>query len=301
MKLIRFGSVHAEAPGALTSRGIVPLGPILARYGLAHDLRAVLALWDRIGHEISAAVASSSATIDPATVRLGAPIPRGANILAVGKNYPSADGTRPDVDPVLFVKSGTALTGPNDEIVLPSETDAVDYEVELAIVIGEGGRHIREADATRHIAGYTIANDVTAAGLMFPGHLDDPAALSAFRLQTLKGKSLATFLPIGPCIVTTDEFGAIGEQVIATSVNGEERQRGSLGSMLHGVNAIVAELSRYVELSPGDVILTGTPPGVGWEASPPRWLRDGDVVRMSIDGIGEMVHTVRADRAEAAA
>ena len=150
-------------------------------------------------------------------------------------------------------------------------------------MVGRAGRHIDPRDAEAHIAGYTIASDVTAFDLMFPGHADDPNVMPAALLQQLRGKGHDTFLPLGPAIVTADEIRDPGELEIVTTVNGEERQRARAEEMLAGIPRLVAEASAVLALHPGDLILTGTPPGIGLQQDPPVFLRDGDVVEIAID------------------
>jgi 2-keto-4-pentenoate hydratase/2-oxohepta-3-ene-1,7-dioic acid hydratase in catechol pathway len=190
--------------------------------------------------------------------------------------------------PILFAKPATALIGPEDPIVRPAATATLDYEAELAVVIGRAGRHIPVGDARAHIAGYTIGSDVTAFDVMFPGHAGNPNAMPALLLQQLRGKGHDTFLPLGPAIVTADDAGDPGELEIITTVNGEERQRARAGDMLVGIDRLVAEVSAVLTLHPGDVILTGTPPGIGLQQDPQTFLVGGDVVEITIPGIGRL-------------
>lgn len=290
MKFVRYGAAFTESLGAWTDAGIVPLAPILARLGLP-DLSPLLALWPEIGGLVSEAVSESETCIDPAAVRIGAPISPASQVLGVGMNFVGDDGTRSTAAPILFVKSAGAVTGPFEAIRIPDGV-SVDFEGELAVVIGKGGRFIARDDASRHIAGYTVANDVTAIGWMFPGHVGDPAALPATAMQPLKGKSIETFAPLGPCIVTADEFGEPSQHRITTWVNGQQRQDASLDRLILHAEDVVARLSEFVTLRPGDVLLTGTPPGQGWLAEPSVWLGAGDVVRVAIDGIGAIENPV---------
>ena len=224
--------------------------------------------------------------------RLLAPVIPRSKVVAVGKNYADhvveMGGDTPPTEPLLFLKPNTAVVGPGDPIVLPRQSNEVHYEGELAIVIGRAGRHIDARDAGAHIAGYTVASDVTAFDLMFPGHADDPNAMSAALLQQLRGKGHDTFLPLGPSILTADEVADPADLEIVTTVNGEQRQRARAGEMLAGIPRLVAEASAVLALHPGDIILTGTPPGIGLQQDPPVFLRGGDVVEIAIEPIGRL-------------
>jgi 2-keto-4-pentenoate hydratase/2-oxohepta-3-ene-1,7-dioic acid hydratase in catechol pathway len=168
----------------------------------------------------------------------------------------------------------------------------VAFERVLDFIAARAGRHIEVADARLHIAGYTIGSDVTAFDVMFPGHAEDPNSMSAALLQQLRGKGHDTFLPLGPVIVTSDEVSDPGDLEIFTTVNGEERQRARAGDMLVGIERLVAEISDVMSLHPGDVILTGTPPGIGLQQDPPTFLQHGDVVEITIPGIGRLRNEV---------
>jgi 2,4-diketo-3-deoxy-L-fuconate hydrolase len=294
MRLASFGPRGGEQPAVLDGDELVPLAPLLRDVGIATpDMNPVLGLWDHLLPMVDELVASRHAErVALAGVRLGPPVPRPVSIVGVGRNYGDAPPDEPAPVPLLFAKPATALIGAEDPIVRPATTQRLDYEGELAIVIGRGGRHIAPEDAFAHVAGYTISSDVTAFDLMFPGHADDPAAMPALLLQQLRGKGHDTFLPLGPWIVTADEAGDPDDLEIITTVNGEERQRARAGDMLVGVARLVAEASDVLALHPGDVILTGTPPGIGLQQDPPAFLRAGDVVEIAISGIGRLRNTV---------
>lgn len=294
MRLVSFGPRGGEMPAVLDGEELVPLAPLLRRLGIAvPDMNAVLGLWALLAPMVDELVASRTAErVGPSGTRLGPPVPRPVNVVGVGRNYGEAAPGEPAPAPILFAKPATALIGPEDPIVRPAATETLDYEAELAVVIGRAGRHIAPDDATAHIAGYTIASDVTAFDLMFPGHADDPSAMPAMLLQQLRGKGHDTFLPLGPAIVTADEAGDPGDLEIVTTVNGAERQRAHAREMLVGIPALVAAVSDVLELHPGDVILTGTPPGIGLQQQPPTFLREGDVVEIAIAGIGALRNRV---------
>ena len=217
-------------------------------------------------------------------VRLLAPVRQPSKFLGVGLNY-RAHAAESGMDvperPTLFVKTTNTIVGPTDEIVYQADTSqAVDYEVELAVVIGLRGRCITPAEADSVILGYTVCNDVTARDAQFADG------------QWVRGKSFDTFAPLGPVIVTMDE---IGNDVLRlrTLLNGEIVQDGTTADMIFGTREIVSFISRYMTLEPGDVITTGTPPGVGFSRVPPRLLQNGDVVRCEISSIGACENRVR--------
>ncbi len=210
------------------------------------------------------------------------PITAPGAIVCVGLNYRThilEMGRELPEHPTLFAKLPRALTDPYAEVEMPAPSEAVDYEAELAIVIGRAGRDIAAADALDHVAGFTILNDVTARDFQ------------RRTLQWFAGKTFQESTPVGPWLVTPDELEPLGERGISLTVNGEERQRSQLGDLVFGVADLVADLSRIVRLEPGDLIATGTPGGVG-EAQG-RMLEDGDVVEVSIDGIGSIRNTFR--------
>ena len=219
-------------------------------------------------------------------IRWHAPIPKPAkNIFCLGLNYAShvqetsKPGRQPKVPdrPVFFTKAATTVNGPYDPVRWDrSATEQVDYEVELAVVIGVDGRNIARDRAARHIFGYTIVNDVSARDLQFAHG------------QWFKGKSLDGFCPMGPLVVTADEFGDPRNKRLSLRVNGELRQNASTRDMIFGVDAIVESLSRGMTLEAGDIIATGTPEGVGLGRTPPEYLKDGDVMEAEIEGIGTL-------------
>jgi acylpyruvate hydrolase len=223
------------------------------------------------------------------SVRWHAPVPRPGKILGVAHNYPDHARERgdaaPPVDPVLFVKASSAVIGPEDEIVVPAAVSQPDYEGELAVVIGRAVSRIDAADALSAIAGYCVGNDVTARDYQ------------GVRGQRFLGKSCDTFAPLGPALVTADEVGDPQDLGITTRLSGEVVQSARTKDMHFPVAEIIAFASRLMRLEPGDVILTGTPGGVGAAREPARWLRDGDVVEVEIERVGRLVNYVRAERA----
>jgi acylpyruvate hydrolase len=216
-------------------------------------------------------------------VHLRPVIPRPGKIICVGLNYMAhvAEGTyeRPDY-PVFFTKFATALTGPFDQIPRPSESEAMDYEGELAIVIGERARRTSPEDALSKIAGYTVANDVTMRDFQYKSH------------QWLQGKSWDATTPLGPYLVTPDEVGPLEELTLRTTVNGELVQEATFSLLLFDLATLISTLSVFTTLEPGDVILTGTPSGVGFRREPQLLLTDGDTVAVEIDRIGRIENRV---------
>ncbi|MCA3223444.1 MAG: fumarylacetoacetate hydrolase family protein [Burkholderiales bacterium] len=229
-----------------------------------------------------------------AAVQLLAPLPRPRrNVFCVGLNYRSHaaelaargfNGARSADDlippaPVVFSKVPESVVGPGAAIEIPAVSSAIDYEAELAVVIGKGGRNIAAADALAHVFGYTIVNDVTARDLQ------------KRHQQWLLGKGCDTFCPMGPCIVTADALDGANAR-IRLWVNGELRQDGNSNDLVFGIPAIIESISAALTLQPGDVIATGTPAGVAMGFSPPPWLKAGDVVKVEIDGIGVLENPV---------
>jgi 2,4-didehydro-3-deoxy-L-rhamnonate hydrolase len=222
-----------------------------------------------------------------AEVRLLAPVPRPGKILCVGLNYrdhAKETGQAIPTEPVLFSKFANSVVGPGADVLVPPEAGKVDYEAELAVVIGRRASRVAAADALGHVAGYACANDVSARSLQF---------LSS---QWLLGKAIDTFLPLGPFLVTADEVPDPQALGIRCRVNDELRQSSSTGQMVFGVAELIAYASRTITLEPGDLLVTGTPSGVGMAKDPPRFLSPGDRMRVEIDGLGQLDNTVRAGR-----
>lgn len=218
--------------------------------------------------------------------RLGPPVAGVGKILAIGFNYAehAAETGKPLPDePLLFTKAVTALSGPNDPVVLPRGSRKGDWEVELAVVIGRRALYVEETDALDHVAGYGVINDVSEREYQ----LERGG-------QFVKGKSFDTFAPFGPWLVTKDEVPDPQDLKLWLDLNGERRQDGNTATMVFGVAFLVSYLSRFVTLMPGDVIATGTPPGVGLGCDPAVFLKPGDVMRLGIEGLGEQRQEVKA-------
>lgn len=294
MRLVSFGPVRAEQPGVLADDDmIVPLAPLLDRYNVRGDMSTVLGLLPFFGGEIEKLAVDAAERIPVQEVRLGPPVPRPRQIVMLGANYRShiagstVSGGRSPSKPMLVAKSPSALTGPFDDVQRPGETDSLDYEVELVVVIGRSGRRIPVAQAREHIAGYMVANDVTALDEML-GDFDTVP----FFLQLFRGKNFDTFLPTGPWLTTADAVPDPSALRVRLAVNDELRQDCETSDMVSDVDDVVAEVSGVVTLYPGDLILTGSPPGGGGHYDPPRFLRPGDIARASIAGLGELRNTV---------
>lgn len=283
MKLLRFGPVGREKVGAIDCDGTLrDLSsavpdlhlPSLGLAGLGRLKKLDLSSFPKVR----------------GTPRLGVPFTGISKLVAIGLNYAdhaAESGMPVPKEPVVFMKATTCITGPNDTVVLPAGSTKGDWEVELGVVIGRTARSVSEADALKYVAGYTIVNDVSEREWQLErgGTWD-------------KGKGFDTFGPIGPWLVTTDEIRDPQALSMWLDVNGEKRQRGSTATMVFGVAQVVSYVSRTMTLLPGDVIATGTPPGVGLGMKPePVYLKDGDVMTLGIEGLGEQRQPVKATRA----
>ncbi|WP_448809918.1 fumarylacetoacetate hydrolase family protein [Agromyces bauzanensis] len=288
-----FGAVGQERPGALLADGrIVPLETTLAEFGprppRIHEILGDTDVFRRI-------VEQAERTAEPIplnSVRLGPPILRPGKIVGVGFNYAEhAEGLiadRAPATPVLFLKPWNALAGHRDAIIRPPETEFLDYEIELALVIGAGGHRISPEQAQDHIAGYLIANDITARDIAVGEGFDQPLTM-----QIAKAKGYPGFCPVGPWMLTADEVDPAVPFELELRVNGELRQRSDTSRMIVDPPSLVSIVSNAMPLDPGDVILTGTPAGCGFQLDPPRPLRAGDLVEASIPGLGALASRVR--------
>jgi 2-keto-4-pentenoate hydratase/2-oxohepta-3-ene-1,7-dioic acid hydratase in catechol pathway len=275
MKLIRFGPSGQEQPGL-----ILPDGRWIDASGFGSDYNEQffggdglqrLAAW-------AAANAASAPTVNPST-RLGQCVARPSKIVCVGLNYADharESGAEIPKEPILFFKSTSSLTGPNDPLIIPRGSQKTDWEVELAIVIGHKASYVSEADALKHVAGYALHNDYSER---------------AWQLerggQWVKGKSCDTFAPLGPFLATQDELRDPHALAMWLTVNGVKRQNSTTAQMIFRVPQLVSYISQFMSLLPGDVISTGTPPGVGLGLKPPVFLKAGDVVELGIEGLGQ--------------
>jgi len=279
MKLVRYGRAGSEKPGLIDGEGVLR---DLSR--VVKDItREVLA---PAGLKRLRAVKVERLPVVRGRPRLGCPLAGIGKIVAIGINYTDHArevGRELPKDPVVFIKATSAINGPHDPIVRPRDAVKLDYEVELAAVIGRDARYVSEADALAHVAAYCIVDDVSER---------------AFQMErggtTTKGKSADTFAPIGPWLVTADEVAEPQKLELWTTVNGEARQRGSTSDMIFTVRQLVSYVSRFMSLRAGDILSTGTPAGVAHGMKPPRYLQPGDVVEMGITGLGTQKNRIVA-------
>ena len=280
MKLFRHGPIGSEKPGVVdaagTARdltGVVPdiAGDVLSDAGLARikdtDLGAL-------------------PTVD-ADARFGPCVAGTGKFICIGLNYAdhaAESGLDVPPEPVVFMKATSAICGPNDPIIIPRGSAKTDWEVELAVIIGTRAKYVSEADAMNHVAGFAVTNDVSERGFQIERSG-----------QWTKGKSCDNFGQIGPYLVTREEVADPQDLAIWLTVNGETMQNGSTATMVYGVAHVVSYLSQFMTLHPGDVISTGTPPGVGMGRTPQRYLKPGDVVELGIEGLGQQRQDVIAD------
>ncbi|WP_395003862.1 fumarylacetoacetate hydrolase family protein [Cypionkella sp.] len=280
MKLLRHGPRGAERPGLLHSDGSL------------RDLSGVVA--DIGGDVLSDAGLAALRAIDAgalpvvaAGTRLGACVAGTGKFICIGLNYAdhaAESGMAVPPEPVVFMKATSAICGPDDPIILPRGSVKTDWEVELAVIIGTKAKYVSEADAMAHVAGYCVSNDVS-----------ERAFQTERAGQWTKGKSCDNFGQIGPWLVTRDEVADPQNLKMWLTVNGQSMQNGSTKTMVYGVAHVVSYLSHFMTLHPGDVISTGTPPGVGMGMKPPRYLVAGDVVELGIEGLGQQRQDVIAD------
>lgn len=284
MKLVTFAYQAETHIGALISKegSDFVFDFNRARPGLPTDMTRFLNADDATWVWMKNALASADErnTISLSDVILCAPVPRPGKIICIGHNYHDHAGATPPAYPDIFAKFANVLIGPNQPIVIPRETQAVDYEAELAVVIGKRVRRIVQADALDAMAGYTIFNDVTARDYQ------------KRQSQWTIGKSFDSFGPLGPALVTGDEIGDPGNLDLTLWVNGEQRQRANTRDLIFSVPFLIAYLSQVITLEPGDIISTGTPSGTGASCKPPVFLQTGDEVRIRIEKIGELTNPV---------
>lgn len=277
MKFCRYGLRGQEKPGLIDAQGVL------------RDLSGKI-------DDVTVAAIASLGAVDPETlpavqgeVRYGVPVKGIGKIVAIGLNYEdhAIESNLPiPTEPVMFMKALSSLTGPNDEVMIPKDSTHTDWEVELGVVIGKTARYVEEADALSHVAGYTIANDVSE-------RFNQKQRGS----QWSKGKGHDSFCPVGPWLVTPDEVGDCQDLDMFLDVNGARMQTGNTRTMIFNVAEIIAYVSRYMTLYPGDLLITGTPPGVGEGKKPDAiFLKAGDTMRLGIAGLGEQTQQVVAWR-----
>lgn len=279
MKLLRYGHPGKEIPGILDNAG-----QIRELSSVVHDLS---------GDTLSDESLKRIAAVDPSTLplvtgtpRIGPCVSRVGKFICIGLNYSdhaAESGMKVPTEPVVFMKATSAVCGPNDNVIIPRNSVKTDWEVELGVVIGTEAKYVSEANALNHVAGYCVVNDLSERAFQLEG-----------TGQWVKGKSADTFGPIGPWLVTRDEVPDPQNLNMWLKVNGHQFQNGTTKTMVFGVAHIVSYLTRFMSLQPGDVISTGTPPGVGMGQKPPKYLAPGDKIQLSVQGLGEQNQTVIA-------
>jgi 2,4-didehydro-3-deoxy-L-rhamnonate hydrolase len=285
MKLLRYGPAGKEKPGMLGADGVI------------RDLSAIIN--DLSGDALSPSSLSRLGKLDPATLpavegspRIGPCVASVGKFICIGLNYSdhaAEAGMAIPKEPIVFMKATSAVNGPDDDVVIPRNSEKTDWEVELGVVIGTAGKYIREEDALAHVAGYCVINDLSERAFQLEG-----------TGQWVKGKSADTFGPIGPWLVTTDEIPDPQNLTLWLDVDGQRLQNGTTKTMVFGVAYLVSYLSRFMSLQPGDIISTGTPPGVGMGMKPPRFLKPGNTIRLGINsqetgGLGIQTQQVVAE------
>ncbi len=281
MKLLRYGPIGAEKPGLLDAQGRVrDLSAVVPDIAGAVLLPASLARLRLLNVDELPLVAGTPQQ----TLRLGTCVGQVGKCICIGLNYAdhaAESGMAVPPEPVVFNKWTSALCGPDDAVHIPRGSTKTDWEVELAVVIGQGGRYIAEADAMQHVAGYCVMNDVSERDFQLnrSGTWD-------------KGKGCDTFGPLGPWLVTADEVPDPQQLALWLEVDGKRVQNGSTVTMVYGVRYLVSYLSQFMSLQPGDVISTGTPPGVGMGHKPPVFLRAGQTMRLGVQGLGVQTQRV---------
>lgn len=272
MKLLRHGPLGAEKPGLMHSDGTV------------RDLSGIV---PDIGGEVLSdadlarlrGVDAGGLPVVEAGTRLGACVSGVGKFICIGLNFSdhaAETGATVPPEPIIFMKATSAICGPDDDVLIPRGSEKMDWEVELAVIIGTKAKYVSEAEALNHVAGYAVTNDVSERGFQMER-----------QGQWTKGKSCDTFGPLGPWLVTRDAVPDPQDLAMWLTVNGEKVQDGSTRTMVFGVAHLVSYLSQFMTLHPGDVISTGTPPGVGLGMKPPRYLNPGDVVELGIEGLGQ--------------
>ena len=280
MKLLRYGPAGAEKPGLLDGEGTI------------RDLSGTVG--DIAGDALTPAGLDKLRALDPASLpkvdgnpRIGPCVGDVGKFMCIGLNYSdhaAETGGEVPPEPILFMKATSAISGPNDDVIIPRDSEQTDWEVELGFVIGKPGKYIAEANALSHVAGYCVVNDVSERNFQI-----------RMEGQWTKGKSCDTFGPLGPWLVTADEVEDPQALDLWTEVNGHRYQDGTTKTMVYGVQFLISYLSKFMTLHTGDVVATGTPPGVGMGQKPRVFLKPGDVMRLGVQGLGEQEQKLVAD------
>ena len=278
MKLLRCGNKGSEKPAALDKKGkIRDLSSSIRDLDPENLNFETLSKLKKINLESLPEISKST--------RIGSCINRPGKFVAIGLNYSdhaAETGAKPPSEPIVFMKATSCIVGPNDDVIIPKNSKKTDWEVEIAFVVGKETKYISEKDAPNHIFGYCIVNDISEREFQIEK-----------MGQWVKGKSADTFGPIGPYLVTTDEIANVQKLNLSLNLNGQETQRGNTNKMIFNINFILSYLSNFMSLQPGDIVTTGTPPGVGMGKKPPLYLKSGDEMHLTIDHLGEQHQKVK--------
>ena len=278
MKLLRCGNKGSEKPAALDKKGkIRDLSSSIRDLDPENLNFETLSKLKKINLESLPEISKST--------RIGACVNRPGKFVAIGLNYSehaAETGAKPPSEPIVFMKATSCIVGPNDDVIIPKNSKKTDWEVEIAFVVGKEAKYISEKDAPNHIFGYCIVNDISEREFQIEK-----------MGQWVKGKSADTFGPIGPYLVTTDEIANVQKLNLSLNLNAQETQRGNTNKMIFNINFIFSYLSNFMSLQPGDIVTTGTPPGVGMGKKPPLYLKSGDEMHLTIDHLGEQHQKVK--------
>tara|TARA_B100000678_G_scaffold96478_1_gene80663 strand:+ start:828 stop:1664 length:837 start_codon:yes stop_codon:yes gene_type:complete len=278
MKLLRCGNKGSEKPAALDKKGkIRDLSSSIRDLDPENLNFETLSKLKKINLESLPEISKST--------RIGPCVNRPGKFVAIGLNYSdhaAETGAKPPSEPIVFMKATSCIVGPNDDVIIPKNSKKTDWEVEIAFVVGKETKYISEKDAPNHIFGYCIVNDISEREFQIEK-----------MGQWVKGKSADTFGPIGPYLVTTDEIANVQKLNLSLNLNGQETQRGNTNKMIFNINFILSYLSNFMSLQPGDIVTTGTPPGVGMGKKPPLYLKSGDEMHLTIDHLGEQHQKVK--------
>ena len=278
MKLLRCGNKGSEKPAALDKKGkIRDLSSSIRDLDPENLNFETLSKLKKINLESLPEISKST--------RIGSCINRPGKFVAIGLNYSdhaAETGVKPPSEPIVFMKATSCIVGPNDDVIIPKNSKKTDWEVEIAFVVGKEAKYISEKDAPNHIFGYCIVNDISEREFQIEK-----------MGQWVKGKSADTFGPIGPYLMTTDEIANVQKLNLSLNLNGQEMQRGNTNKMIFNINFILSYLSNFMSLQPGDIVTTGTPPGVGMGKKPPLYLKSGDEMHLTIDHLGEQHQKVK--------
>jgi len=278
MKLLRCGNKGSEKPAALDKEGkIRDLSSIIRDLDPENLNFETLSKLKKINLESLPEISRST--------RIGACVNKPGKFVAIGLNYSdhaAETGAKPPSEPIVFMKATSCIVGPNDDVIIPKNSKKTDWEVEIAFVVGKETKYISEKDAPDHIFGYCIVNDISEREFQIEK-----------MGQWVKGKSADTFGPIGPYLITAEEISNVQKLNLSLNLNGQEMQKGNTSKMIFNINFILSYLSNFMSLQPGDIVTTGTPPGVGMGKKPPLYLKSGDEMHLTIDHLGEQHQKVK--------